>query len=34
MYRKSVQRAAMLELDVDADRVVSIRYLPAPKLPS
>jgi len=34
MYRKSVQRAAMLELDLDAGRVVSIRYVPAPKLPS
>jgi len=34
MYRKSVHRAAMLELDLDAGRVVSIRYVPAPKLPS
>ena len=34
MYGKSVHRAAMLELDLDAGRVVSIRYVPAPKLPS
>jgi broad specificity phosphatase PhoE len=34
MYRKSVHRAAMLELDLDADRVVSIRYLAAPRLSS
>jgi broad specificity phosphatase PhoE len=31
MYRKSVQRAAMLELDLDADRVVSIRYIRSPQ---
>src|SRR5437867_10321280 len=33
MYRKSVHRAAMLELDMDADRVASIRYVPSPKVP-
>jgi broad specificity phosphatase PhoE len=32
MYRKSVQRAAMLELDLDADRVVSIRYIRSPQV--
>ena len=33
MYRKSVQRAGMLELDLDADRVVSIHYVPRPVVP-
>ena len=33
LYRKSVQRAGMLELDMDADRVVSVRYIPSPKVP-
>ena len=33
MYRKSVHRAAMLELDMDADQVASIRYVPSPKVP-
>ena len=32
LYRKSVQRAGMLELDLDSDRVVSIRYIPSPRV--
>src|SRR4051812_19942690 len=32
MYRKSVQRAAMLELDLDGDGVVSIHYIRSPQV--
>ena len=32
MYHKPVGRAAILELDLDEGRVVSTRYLPAPKI--
>src|ERR1700693_1850137 len=32
MSRKQVARAGRLELDLDADRVVSTRYVPAPKV--
>lgn len=31
MFRKSVGKAAMLELDLEGDRVVSTRYVPSPK---
>lgn len=31
MFRKSVGKAAMLELDLEGDRVVSTRYIPSPK---
>ena len=30
LYRKPMQRAGMLEADLDADRVLSIRYVPRP----
>jgi broad specificity phosphatase PhoE len=32
LYRKSIARAGMLQLDLDGERVVSIHYLPPPKL--
>lgn len=32
MYRKSVGRAAILQLDLDEDRVLSVRYQPPPKV--
>ena len=32
MARKTVGRASILQLDLDGERVVSVRYLPAPKL--
>jgi broad specificity phosphatase PhoE len=32
LYRKSIARAAMLQLDLDGDRVVSINYVPPPKV--
>lgn len=32
MYRKTVGRAAMLQLELDEDRVLSVRYQPSPKL--
>jgi broad specificity phosphatase PhoE len=32
MYRKSLGRAAILQLDLQEDRVLSVRYLPGPKL--
>jgi broad specificity phosphatase PhoE len=31
MFRKQVGRAAMLELELEGDRVVSTRYIPSPK---
>ena len=31
MFRKQVGKAAMLELDLEGDRVVSTRYIPSPK---
>jgi broad specificity phosphatase PhoE len=31
MFRKSVGKAAMLELDLEGDRVVSTRHIPSPK---
>jgi len=31
MYHKQVGKAAILELDLDGDRVVSTRYVPTPK---
>jgi broad specificity phosphatase PhoE len=34
LYRKSVQRAGMLEIDVSGDRVASINYLAPPRFPS
>jgi len=30
LYRKPMQRAGMLAVDLDADRVLSIRYVPRP----
>jgi len=32
MARKTVGRASILQLDLDGERVVSVRYLPAPKV--
>jgi broad specificity phosphatase PhoE len=32
MARKAVGRAGMLQLDLDGERIVSVRYLPAPKV--
>jgi broad specificity phosphatase PhoE len=32
MYHKQVGRAAILEVDLDQDRVISTRYLPTPKV--
>jgi broad specificity phosphatase PhoE len=34
LYRKSMGRAGILQLELDSDRVVSIHYLPGPKLSS
>ncbi|HYY46286.1 MAG TPA: histidine phosphatase family protein [Candidatus Angelobacter sp.] len=34
IYRKPVQRAGILELDLDGDHVQTIQYLPAPKVAS
>jgi broad specificity phosphatase PhoE len=33
MYRKSVQRAGILEVDLNSDAVASLRYIAPPKLP-
>lgn len=32
MYRKSVQRAGILEVDLQSAQVASVRYLPSPKI--
>ena len=32
LYRRSVQRAGMLAVDLDGDRIVSIRYVPRPQV--
>jgi hypothetical protein len=32
MYHKQVDKGAIIELDLDGDRVVSTRYIPAPKV--
>jgi broad specificity phosphatase PhoE len=32
MARKAVGRAGILQLDLDGDRIASVRYLPAPKV--
>jgi len=32
MARKTVGRAGTLHLDLDGDRIVAVRYLPAPKV--
>jgi len=32
MYHKQVGKGAILELDLEGDRVVSTRYIPSPKL--
>jgi broad specificity phosphatase PhoE len=32
LYRKSIGRAAMLQIDLDGERVVAIHYQPAPKV--